>query len=37
MIQLAPLLIADSEQFSEIDSILREVLSEAWTRIERRR
>jgi adenosylmethionine-8-amino-7-oxononanoate aminotransferase len=33
VIQLSPPLIADSEQFGEIDSVLRSVLSEAWDRI----
>jgi adenosylmethionine-8-amino-7-oxononanoate aminotransferase len=33
VIQLSPPLIADTEQFEEIDSILRSVLSEAWDRI----
>ncbi|MFN2616900.1 MAG: aspartate aminotransferase family protein [Thermoleophilaceae bacterium] len=35
VIQLAPPLIADTEQFEEIDSILRAVLTEAWDRIVR--
>jgi adenosylmethionine-8-amino-7-oxononanoate aminotransferase len=33
VIQLAPPLIADSEQFEEIASILRSVLTEAWERV----
>jgi adenosylmethionine-8-amino-7-oxononanoate aminotransferase len=36
VIQLSPPLIADSEQFEEIEAILRTVLSEAWERIVRR-
>jgi adenosylmethionine-8-amino-7-oxononanoate aminotransferase len=35
VIQLSPPLIADTEQFEEIDSVLRAVLSEAWDRIVR--
>jgi adenosylmethionine-8-amino-7-oxononanoate aminotransferase len=35
VIQLSPPLIADTEQFEEIDSVLRSVLSEAWDRIVR--
>jgi adenosylmethionine-8-amino-7-oxononanoate aminotransferase len=35
VIQLSPPLIADTEQFEEIDSVLRSVLSEAWDRIAR--
>jgi adenosylmethionine-8-amino-7-oxononanoate aminotransferase len=35
VIQLAPPLIADSEQFGEIDAVLRSVLTEAWDRIVR--
>jgi adenosylmethionine-8-amino-7-oxononanoate aminotransferase len=35
VIQLSPPLIADSEQFEEIDATLREVLTEAWDRIVR--
>jgi adenosylmethionine-8-amino-7-oxononanoate aminotransferase len=35
VIQLAPPLIADSEQFEEIASILRSVLTEAWERVVR--
>jgi adenosylmethionine-8-amino-7-oxononanoate aminotransferase len=34
VIQLAPPLVADTEQFEEIGAILRSVLSEAWERIE---
>jgi adenosylmethionine-8-amino-7-oxononanoate aminotransferase len=33
VIQLAPPLIADSEQFAEIHEVLHGVLSEAWTRV----
>jgi adenosylmethionine-8-amino-7-oxononanoate aminotransferase len=36
VIQLAPPLIADSEQFEEIDVVLRRVLPKAWKRIVRR-
>jgi adenosylmethionine-8-amino-7-oxononanoate aminotransferase len=36
VIQLSPPLVADTEQFEEIDGILRSVLSEAWDRIVRR-
>jgi adenosylmethionine-8-amino-7-oxononanoate aminotransferase len=35
VIQLSPPLIADSEQFDEIDTTLRSVLTEAWDRIVR--
>jgi adenosylmethionine-8-amino-7-oxononanoate aminotransferase len=35
VIQLSPPLIADTEQFQEIDSVLRSVLNEAWERIVR--
>jgi adenosylmethionine-8-amino-7-oxononanoate aminotransferase len=35
VIQLSPPLIADSEQFEEIDSILRDVLTRAWNQIVR--
>jgi len=35
VIQLAPPLIADSEQFEEIHDVLRGVLSDAWERIRR--
>jgi adenosylmethionine-8-amino-7-oxononanoate aminotransferase len=35
VIQLAPPLVADSEQFEEIGTVLRSVLSEAWERIVR--
>ena len=35
VIQLSPPLIADSEQFAEIDSILRDVLTRAWDQIVR--
>jgi adenosylmethionine-8-amino-7-oxononanoate aminotransferase len=33
VIQLSPPLIADTEQFEEMDSILRPVLTEAWDRV----
>ena len=33
IVQLSPPLIADPEQFEEIEAILRPVLSEAWERI----
>jgi adenosylmethionine-8-amino-7-oxononanoate aminotransferase len=33
VVQLAPPLIADSEQFGEIHEVLRDVLAEAWDRI----
>ena len=36
VIQLSPPLIADSEQFEEIEGILRPVLSEAWERLVKR-
>ena len=36
VIQLSPPLIADTEQFEEIDGVLRSVLTEAWERIVRR-
>jgi hypothetical protein len=36
VIQLSPPLIADTEQFAEIDAILRSVLTEAWERVARR-
>lgn len=36
VIQLSPPLIADSEQFEEINGILRSVLTEAWERLEAR-
>jgi adenosylmethionine-8-amino-7-oxononanoate aminotransferase len=36
VIQLSPPLIADTEQFEEIEAILRPVLTEAWERIVRR-
>jgi adenosylmethionine-8-amino-7-oxononanoate aminotransferase len=35
VIQLSPPLIADTEQFEEIDTVLRSVLTEAWDRIVR--
>src|SRR5215218_7962510 len=35
VVQLSPPLIADSEQFEEIDSILRDVLTRAWDQIVR--
>ncbi len=37
IVQLSPPLIADSEQFEEIEAVLRPVLSEAWERIVQRR
>ena len=36
VVQLSPPLIADTEQFEEIDSVLRSVLAEAWDRVVRR-
>lgn len=36
VIQLAPPLIADTEQFEEIGAVLRPVLTEAWDRVVRR-
>jgi adenosylmethionine-8-amino-7-oxononanoate aminotransferase len=33
VIQLSPPLVADTEQFREIETILRDVLSEAWDRV----
>ena len=33
VIQLSPPLVADSEQFAEIETILRDVLTEAWDRV----
>src|SRR6185369_15393704 len=35
VVQLAPPLIADTEEFELIDSVLRSVLTEAWERIVR--
>ncbi|MEA2444460.1 MAG: hypothetical protein QOJ12_1752, partial [Thermoleophilales bacterium] len=35
VIQLSPPLIADTEQFNEIDTILRDVLTRAWDQIVR--
>jgi adenosylmethionine-8-amino-7-oxononanoate aminotransferase len=35
VVQLSPPLVADSEQFGEIDAVLRAVFSEAWDRIVR--
>ncbi len=35
VVQLSPPLIADTEQFDEIDSVLRSVLTDAWDRIVR--
>ena len=35
VVQLSPPLIADTEEFEEIDSVLRSVLTEAWDRIVR--
>jgi adenosylmethionine-8-amino-7-oxononanoate aminotransferase len=37
VIQLSPPLIADTEQFQEIESILREVLTAAWDRVRHER
>ena len=37
VIQLSPPLVADSEQFQEIETILRDVLTEAWDRVVRPR
>jgi adenosylmethionine-8-amino-7-oxononanoate aminotransferase len=36
VIQLSPPLVADSEQFQEIETILRDVLTEAWDRVTQR-
>jgi len=36
VVQLSPPLIADSEQFEEIETILRSALSQAWERVEGR-
>ena len=36
VVQLSPPLICDTEQFDEIESVLRKVLSEAWDRIDHR-
>jgi adenosylmethionine-8-amino-7-oxononanoate aminotransferase len=33
VVQLAPPLVCDQEQFDEIEQVLRAVLTEAWTRI----
>jgi adenosylmethionine-8-amino-7-oxononanoate aminotransferase len=33
VVQLAPPLIADTEQFEEIESVLRATLTEAWERV----
>ena len=33
VIQLSPPLVADTEQFEEIEAILRKVLTEAWEKI----
>jgi adenosylmethionine-8-amino-7-oxononanoate aminotransferase len=35
VIQLSPPLVADSEQFGEMDAVLRSVLSDAWERVVR--
>ncbi len=35
VIQLAPPLICDTEQFEEIEDVLRPVLTEAWERIDK--
>lgn len=37
IVQLSPPLIADTEQFEEIEAVLRPTLSEAWERIVKRR
>jgi adenosylmethionine-8-amino-7-oxononanoate aminotransferase len=37
IVQLSPPLIADTEQFEEIEAVLRPVLSEAWERVVKRR
>jgi adenosylmethionine-8-amino-7-oxononanoate aminotransferase len=37
IVQLSPPLIADTEQFEEIEAVLRPVLTEAWERIVKRR
>jgi adenosylmethionine-8-amino-7-oxononanoate aminotransferase len=37
VIQLSPPLIADSEQFEEIEGVLRSVLTEAWGRLVKRK
>ena len=37
VIQLSPPLIADTEQFDEIEAVLRSVLTEAWERMRRQR
>jgi adenosylmethionine-8-amino-7-oxononanoate aminotransferase len=34
VVQLSPPLIADTEQFEEIDRVLRSVLTQAWDRIQ---
>jgi adenosylmethionine-8-amino-7-oxononanoate aminotransferase len=36
VIQLSPPLIADTEQFEEIESVLRALLSEAWEQVQKR-
>jgi adenosylmethionine-8-amino-7-oxononanoate aminotransferase len=36
VIQLAPTLVCDSEQFDEIEAVLRPVLSEAWDQVSKR-
>jgi len=33
VIQLAPPLVCDQQQFDEIETILRSVLTEAWSRL----
>jgi adenosylmethionine-8-amino-7-oxononanoate aminotransferase len=35
VIQLAPTLVCDTEQFEEIEGVLRPVLTEAWERVDR--
>jgi adenosylmethionine-8-amino-7-oxononanoate aminotransferase len=36
VIQLSPPLICDTEQFQEIEGVLRPVLEEAWRRVQQR-
>jgi adenosylmethionine-8-amino-7-oxononanoate aminotransferase len=37
VIQLAPTLVCDTEQFEEIEAVLRPVLEEAWRRVQERK
>jgi hypothetical protein len=37
VIQLAPTLVCDSEQFEEIEGVLRPVLEEAWRKVQERK